>query len=98
MVQLMSKGPQDVDLTTDVEKYVYPYPYTYPHTYPHTYTHTYPHTYTHTYPYAQTQYAYNPFGKTPFIWGNGTRYPKWNLPYYDYINNWYYDTFGYSHY
>lgn len=36
------------------------------------------------------------FKSTPFIWNNGTRIPKnywYGMPYYDYINNWYRDSY-----
>lgn len=34
------------------------------------------------------------YGDTPFIWNNWSRYPTWNWPYYAYLYNWYYDSYG----
>lgn len=35
------------------------------------------------------------YGNTPFIWNNGTRYPRWRRPYYAYVHDWYRDTYSY---
>lgn len=71
LVQLFAKGPQDVYMTTDTEKYIPEYNIPY-------------------YEYDSPWYGY-----TPFAWGNGTRYPKWSMgfPYYQYIYNWYDDSY-----
>lgn len=40
----------------------------------------------------------DPIMSTPFLWNNGTRYPKWGWPYYGYLYNWYRDSYGYPGY
>lgn len=48
---------------------------------------TYPY---YNYPYLDYSYGWPYSWRTPFIWNNPTRYPKWYYPYYPYLYDYYY--------
>lgn len=98
LVQLMTKGPQDVYLTSDIEKYVPEYnrPYYWQDSYNTCNTcNTYNRYNRYGNVFRNTKNVNPWYGYTPFAWGNGTRYPKLGngWPYYQYIYNWYADTY-----
>jgi len=86
ITQLVSRGPEDLYLTVNVEKYS-PYSYYGGYYYP----------YGCRSPYCKKRNRwYNEY--TPFVWNNATRIPKWYYSPYTYINDWYRDSYYYGVY
>lgn len=90
ITQLVSRGPEDIYLSVNIDKYVPDY-YGYNYGY---------NGYGYNYPYSCTSpYCNRRFGRrTPFVWNNPTRYPKWYNPMYTYLNDWYRDSYFYGLY
>lgn len=87
ITQLVSRGPEDIYLTINTERYI-----------PNSYYDGYYSPYGCNSPYCSRRRNrwYNNI--TPFVWNNATRFPSWYYSPYNYINNWYTDSYYYGMY
>ncbi len=80
ITQLVSRGPEDIYLNVDIEKYVSDYYGNYG--------------YGCLSPYCRRRsWWYNKY--TPLPWNNPTRFPKWIYPPYTYLTEYYRDSYVY---